>query len=60
MSQDSVAHESGLSLRQVNDYVCGRGNPTFETLVRLCDGLHVSLGELMTRADDVREKRSRR
>jgi transcriptional regulator with XRE-family HTH domain len=60
MSQDSVAQDSGLSLRQVSDYVRGRGNPTFESLLRLCEGLHVSLGELMTRTDDLREKRARR
>jgi transcriptional regulator with XRE-family HTH domain len=59
MSQDSVAHESGLNLRQVNDYVRGQGNPTYMTLLRLCAGLHVSLGELMTRADDLRETRPR-
>jgi transcriptional regulator with XRE-family HTH domain len=51
MSQRSVASDGGLDVRQVNDFARGQGNPTFETMVRLCDGLHVSLGELMTKAD---------
>jgi transcriptional regulator with XRE-family HTH domain len=60
MSQDSVALESGLNIKQVNSFVRGQGNPTYTTLLRLCKGLHVSLGELMTLADALREKRSRR
>lgn len=60
MSQDSVADESGLNIKQVNALVRGQGNPTYTTLLRLCEGLHVSPGELMTRADDLRDKRSRR
>jgi transcriptional regulator with XRE-family HTH domain len=58
MSQDSVASESGLNIRQVNAFVRGQGNPTYTTLLRLCKGLHVKLGELMTRADDLRERHS--
>jgi transcriptional regulator with XRE-family HTH domain len=60
MSQDSVAFESGLNIRQVNDFVRGQGNPTYTTLLALCRGLHVSPGELMTLTDDLREKRSQR
>lgn len=60
MSQDSVASESGLNIRQVNAFVRGQGNPTYTTLLRLCKGLHVSLGELMTLADDLRERHSQR
>jgi transcriptional regulator with XRE-family HTH domain len=60
MSQESVAYESGLNIKQVNALVRGQGNPTYTTLLRLCEGLHVRLGELMTRADTLREKHSRR
>ncbi len=57
MKQESVADDSGLDAKQVGTFVCGRGNPTYETLLKLCEGLHVSLGELMVRADELYEKR---
>jgi transcriptional regulator with XRE-family HTH domain len=59
MSQGSVARESGLDIRRVNDFARGQGNPTYTTLLRLCDGLHVSLGELLTKADAFRKMGSR-
>lgn len=55
MSQNSVAADSGLNIRQVHTFTRGQGNPTYETLLRLCEGLHVSIGELMTLADALRE-----
>jgi len=54
LSQDSAAVESGLNIRQVNAFARGQGNPTFTTLLRLCKGLHVGLGELMTLTDEMR------
>jgi transcriptional regulator with XRE-family HTH domain len=60
MSQRSVAHKSGLSFEQVNSYARGQGNPTYETLIRLCEGLELSLGELMTRTDTMRGQGPRR
>jgi len=60
MSQRSVAQKSGLSFEQVNAYARGQGNPTYETLLRLCKGLELSLGELMTRRDNMRELGLRR
>jgi transcriptional regulator with XRE-family HTH domain len=60
MSQETVARDSGLNIKQVNAFVRGQGNPTYLTLLRLCKGLHVRLGELMTRADALEDKRSRR
>jgi transcriptional regulator with XRE-family HTH domain len=56
MSQDSVALESDLNIRQVNTFVRGQGNPTYTTLLRLCRGLHVRPGELMTLTDELREQ----
>ncbi len=56
MSQDSVALESDLNIRQVNTFVRGQGNPTYTTLLRLSKGLHVRLGELMTLTDELRDK----
>jgi transcriptional regulator with XRE-family HTH domain len=60
MTQDSVADDSGLNIKQVGEFVRGKGNPTYTTLLKLSKGLHVSLGELMTRADELREQRARR
>lgn len=60
MSQKTVASESGLSIRQVNAFIRGQGNPTYTTLLALCKGLHVSPGELMTLKDNMRKKRSQR
>lgn len=60
MNQDSVAFDGGLNLRQVNALVRGQSNPTYTTLLRLAKGLHVRPGELMTRADELRERRARR
>ncbi|HTA97583.1 MAG TPA: helix-turn-helix transcriptional regulator [Solirubrobacteraceae bacterium] len=57
MTQESVADDSGLDVKQVGTFVCGRGNPTYETLLKLCEGLHVSLGGLMVRADELYERR---
>ncbi len=55
MSQQTVAEESGLNIRQVNALIRGQANPTYESLLRLCVGLHVPLGELLTLADGLRD-----
>lgn len=60
MSQDTVADDSGLNIKQINELVRGQSNPTYMTLMKLCRGLHVSPGQLMTLTDELREKRSRR
>lgn len=51
MTIEAVAWDSGLDVKQTGTYVRGLGNPTFVTLLRLCTGLHISLGELMRRVD---------
>jgi transcriptional regulator with XRE-family HTH domain len=60
MTQETVAREAGLNVKQVGEWVRGQGNPTYETILKLSRGLHVSPGGLITRADELREKRSRR
>lgn len=60
MTQETVAEESGLNIKQVGAFVRGQGNPTYKTLLRLCQGLHVPPGRLMTLTDELREKRLRR
>jgi transcriptional regulator with XRE-family HTH domain len=53
LSQERVAREAGLDVRQISALVCGQSNPTYLTLLRLCRGLHISLGELMVRVEQL-------
>lgn len=57
MTQEAVADDSGLDVKQVGTFIRGQGNPTYTTLLKLCEGLHVSLGELILRAEGLYEKR---
>jgi transcriptional regulator with XRE-family HTH domain len=60
MTQETVAEDSGMNIKQINELVRGQGNPTYKTLLRLSRGLHVSLSELMSLVDELRERSSRR
>ncbi len=53
MTHETVATDSGLTVKQVGDLVRGQGNPTYTTILKLCRGLHVSAGELITCAGTV-------
>ncbi len=57
MTLDTVVADSGLDEKQIGTYIRGQGNPTYATLLKLCDGLHVSLGTLMLRAEELHDKR---
>jgi transcriptional regulator with XRE-family HTH domain len=57
MSVDSVAADSGLDEKQIGTFIRGQGNPTYSTLVKLCDGLHVNLATLMQRAEELYKRR---
>jgi transcriptional regulator with XRE-family HTH domain len=57
MTLDTVAGDSGLDEKQIGTFIRGQGNPTYGTLLKLCDGLHVSLGTLMLRAEQLHERR---
>jgi transcriptional regulator with XRE-family HTH domain len=57
MTTASVAAESGLDEKQLGTLIRGLGNPTYRTLLRLCDGLHVSLGTLLLKAEELHERR---
>jgi DNA-binding phage protein len=57
MTLDTVASDSGLDEKQIGTFIRGQGNPTFGTLLKLCDGLHVSPGELMVIVDTLHKKR---
>lgn len=60
MNLDTVAADSGLDEKQIGTFIRGQGNPTYSTLLKLCEGLHVSPGELMLRAEDLHKKRVER
>jgi transcriptional regulator with XRE-family HTH domain len=60
MTQETVAEDSGMSVKQISDFVRGQGNPTYTTLLKLSRGLHVSPSELMSLVDELRERGSRR
>jgi transcriptional regulator with XRE-family HTH domain len=60
MSQESVATDGGLSIKLVNSYARGQGNPTYKNLLRLAKGLHMRSGELMSRVDEQKDEGSRR
>jgi transcriptional regulator with XRE-family HTH domain len=56
MTLDTVVADSGLDEKQIGTYVRGQGNPTYSTLLKLCDGLHVSIATLMLRAEELHDK----
>jgi transcriptional regulator with XRE-family HTH domain len=58
MTQDSVAFGAGMTAKQVNAICRGQSNPTYLNLLKLCTGLQVRLGDLMTRADHMRDEPS--
>jgi transcriptional regulator with XRE-family HTH domain len=57
MTLDTVTADSGLDEKQIGTFIRGQGNPTYSTLIKLCDGLHVSPDVLITRAQDLYRKR---
>lgn len=59
MTQETVAEDSGMSVKQINELVRGQGNPTYTTLLKLSRGLHISPSELMSLVDELRERGSR-
>jgi transcriptional regulator with XRE-family HTH domain len=57
MTLDTVAADAGLDEKQIGTFIRGQGNPTYSTLIKLCDGLHVSIDVLMHRAEGLYKKR---
>jgi transcriptional regulator with XRE-family HTH domain len=56
LSRAKLADRTGIDYKLVSKYLKGEGNPTYETLKRLCDGMGVSLGEVMVRAEDLAQE----
>lgn len=46
LTQEQLAERSGLSYKFIGEIERGRGNPTIETMARLCDALGLGMSEL--------------
>lgn len=57
LTPDTVAAESGLAVEQLGTFMRGQGNPTYSTLLKLCQGLHIELTDLHGRADKLLAER---
>jgi transcriptional regulator with XRE-family HTH domain len=56
----ALAKRSGISEKQISEFVRGQGNPTYTTLLKLAeDGLGVPLHILVLRAHELREQAKR-
>lgn len=49
----TLAEAAGVSERRMGDYVRGRGNPGYRTLLKIFIALGVKPGEITTRADEL-------
>jgi transcriptional regulator with XRE-family HTH domain len=56
MSQEELADAAGTDLTQVGGIERGVRNPSYTTLLRLAVALETTVGELTTRADQLRER----
>jgi transcriptional regulator with XRE-family HTH domain len=56
MTQEAVAMESGLNIKQVGTLMRGQGNPTYTTILKLCRGLHVRPERLLGLAEELQEE----
>jgi transcriptional regulator with XRE-family HTH domain len=52
----TLYRDAGLDTKQINALIRGTSNPQLSTLLRLADGLHVRLGALMMKADELGDK----
>ncbi len=56
VSRPELVDRTGIAYNRVSQHLKGNGNPRYQTLKRLCDGLGVSLGEVMVRAEEMEEE----
>ncbi len=52
LSVRKVAGRCELNYEHLGELARGHGNPTFDTLMELCVGLDITIGELMTTVSD--------
>lgn len=53
MSQEQLAHQTGLSQRRIWEIENARTSPQLVTWLRLAQGLDVRLGDLLLRAEEL-------
>jgi len=53
LSQEAVAHRSGIARAYIGSLESGERNPSLDTIARLAAALHVDAGELVRGAQDV-------
>ncbi len=53
MSQEQLAHQTGLSQRRIWEIESARTSPQLVTWLRLAQGLDARLGDLLLRAEDL-------
>ncbi len=58
LSQRKLADRTGIDVRRVNAIALGKGNPTYRTLLRLCEGLGITVGALTIRGEQLLAKDS--
>ncbi|MHB1468101.1 MAG: helix-turn-helix domain-containing protein [Solirubrobacteraceae bacterium] len=57
MTLETVSEDSWLDMKQIGSYARGHGNPTFESLLKLCKGLHVDPKDLLSRVEELLKRR---
>jgi transcriptional regulator with XRE-family HTH domain len=59
LSLRKVAGRCELNYEHLTELARGHGNPTFDTLMEVCVGLDVTIGELMTSVSDFLSDRAK-
>jgi transcriptional regulator with XRE-family HTH domain len=54
INRDELAAALKMEVGQLGKYIRGRGNPRYLTILKICHGLGVEPGVLLTRADELR------
>lgn len=56
VKRETLAEAAGVSERRIGDYIRGRGNPRYRTLLNIFAALGVTPGEITTRADEIQRE----
>jgi transcriptional regulator with XRE-family HTH domain len=57
LTQETVAHDTGLHQRWISNVETGKRNPSYGSLRRLAAGLELSASELLARAEQIEASR---
>jgi transcriptional regulator with XRE-family HTH domain len=59
LTQEQLAHDTGLHQRWISNVETGKRNPSYGSLRRLAAGLELSASELLARAEQIEAGSSR-